>query len=89
MTDTGLGFGVVTLTPQQIWIGFMSSLITLPPSLLIMFIFRKSRIHKLRPSRVDEALKEKKDSSLQSNPELVVVVQAQDETLGNDSGHGK
>jgi hypothetical protein len=85
VSATGLGFGVVTLTPEQVWIGIMASLITLPPSVLIVFIFRKSRIYKLRPSRVDEALKEKKPQQQQQQE---VIVQAHNETLGIDSGHG-
>ena len=68
----------------------MASLITLPPAMLLIFIFRKSRVRKLRPSRVDEALKEKKppvQDQLQAG--AGAVVQARDETLNVDSGHGK
>ena len=87
VTDTGLGFGVVTLTQQQMFIGFMASLITLPPSLVIMFIFRKSRIRKLRPSRIDEALKEKQRQEILVLPQP--QPQPQEENLVSDSGHGK
>ena len=72
----------------QVVIGMMASLITLPPALLLIFIFRKSRVRKLRPSRVDEALKEKKPPA-QDQLQAGAVVQARDETLNVDSGHGK
>jgi hypothetical protein len=65
----------------------MASLVTLPPSLLIIFIFRKSRIRKLRPSRIDEALKEKR--VLQQQVQVLPQPQPQEENLVPDSGHGK
>ena len=43
----------------QIGIGFMSSLITTPITLIVIFLFRRSRLRKKRPSRISEALKDK------------------------------
>jgi predicted membrane protein len=76
-----------TILFLQVIIGMMASLITLPPAILLIFIFRKSRVRKLRPSRVDQALKEKKQP-VEAQLQAGVVVQAHDETLNVDSGHG-
>jgi hypothetical protein len=45
----------------------MSNLVVLPPSLIIIFLFRRARPRKLRTSRIDDALKEhgdEKDANL-------------------------
>ena len=72
----------------QVIIGMMASLITLPPAILLIFIFRKSRVRKLRPSRVDQALKEKR-APVEAQLQAGVLVEAHDEKLNVDSGHGK
>ncbi|XP_047740971.1 uncharacterized protein LOC108680604 [Hyalella azteca] len=53
----GLNVGPFTLTPEQMGIGLVSNLIVFPPSLLIVFLFRKARPRVLRESRIDAAIK--------------------------------
>ena len=55
--SSGLDFGPFTLSPEQIGVGFFSNLIVFPPTFLIIFFFRKSKLRNLRPSRISEALK--------------------------------
>ena len=45
----------------QIFIGIASNIIIFPINFLIIMLFRKSRPRKLRPSRVEEALKARAD----------------------------
>ncbi|CAG0926239.1 unnamed protein product, partial [Notodromas monacha] len=52
-----LKFGPFCISPEQIGVGLMSTLVCFPPTLLIIQLFRKSRPRKLRKSRIDEALK--------------------------------
>lgn len=49
--------------PFQIFIGVMSNLIIFPVNFLLITLFRKSRPRKLRPSRVEEAIKSKPERS--------------------------
>ncbi|XP_043195453.1 polycystic kidney disease protein 1-like 2 [Amphibalanus amphitrite] len=53
-------FGPLSLSPEQIAVGIMSNIIVFVPSLLIVFLFRKSRPRKLRMSRIDKAMSEAK-----------------------------
>ncbi|CAG0890374.1 unnamed protein product [Darwinula stevensoni] len=55
-TSNALRFGPFILSTAQIGVGMMANLIIFPPSFLIVFLFRKSRPRKLRPSRIDRAL---------------------------------
>ncbi|CAG0880749.1 unnamed protein product [Darwinula stevensoni] len=55
-TSNALRFGPFILSTAQIGVGMMSNLIVFPASFLIVFLFRKARPRKLRPSRIDEAL---------------------------------
>ena len=48
-------------SPFQIFIGIASNIIIFPVNFLIILLFRKSRPRKLRPSRVELALKGKTD----------------------------
>lgn len=57
---SSLEFGPFSLSPEQIGIGFMSNLIVFPPTFLIILLFRKSRLSRLRPSRITEALKKQR-----------------------------
>ncbi|CAM1329796.1 Uncharacterised protein at_DN1626 [Pycnogonum litorale] len=57
---SGLKVGPFSLSPAQIGVGLMSNVIVFIPSLLIVVLFRKSRRHKLRPSRITEALEKQK-----------------------------
>ncbi|XP_037070763.1 location of vulva defective 1-like [Pollicipes pollicipes] len=58
-----LKFGPLAVSPEQISVGFMSNIIVFVPSLLIVFLFRKSRPRKLRTSRIDDAMaKVKRDN---------------------------
>ncbi|CAG0912636.1 unnamed protein product [Notodromas monacha] len=52
----GVKFGPFSISQEQIGVGMMSNLVVLPPSLLIVFLFRKARPRKLRKSRIDQAL---------------------------------
>ena len=57
----------------QIFIGIASNIIIFPINFLIITIFRKARPRKLRPSRVEEALKAKADrttSMTDVNPKM-------------------
>ena len=65
--SSGLDFGPFTLSPEQIGVGFFSNLIVFPPTFLIIFFFRKSRLQNLRPSRISEALKKQKIKYRQSS----------------------
>lgn len=57
---SSLEFGPFSLSPEQIGVGFMSNLIVFPPTFLIILLFRKSRLNRLRPSRITEALKKQR-----------------------------
>nr|KAG5709464.1 hypothetical protein BaRGS_023146 [Batillaria attramentaria] len=58
-TNTGGGFtiGPFSLTPEQVFIGVVSNLIVFPVNFIVITLFRKSRPRRMRPSRVDEAIK--------------------------------
>lgn len=56
-----LDFGPFSLSPEQIGVGFFSNLIVFPPTFLIIFLFRRSRVKRKRPSRITEALKKQKE----------------------------
>ena len=49
---TGVNFGPIILSGEQVYIGIMSNLITLIPTLLIVFFFRKARRRILRKNRL-------------------------------------
>ena len=53
---TGLQFGPIIMSGEQIYIGIMSNLITLVPTLVIVFFFRKARRRKLRKNRYDTTI---------------------------------
>nr|XP_042904172.1 uncharacterized protein LOC107445474 [Parasteatoda tepidariorum] len=48
--------GPLQLSPEQIGIGLLANLIVFPPSFIMIVLFRKSRVRKLRPSHVNIAL---------------------------------
>ncbi|KAL8606997.1 hypothetical protein ACOMHN_041386 [Nucella lapillus] len=56
-SSTGITIGPFSVSPEQIFIGVISNLIVFPVNFVIITLFRKSRPRKLRPSRVDEAIK--------------------------------
>eukprot|EP00095_Tigriopus_kingsejongensis_P010699 maker-scaffold179_size282488-snap-gene-0.19 protein:Tk10699 transcript:maker-scaffold179_size282488-snap-gene-0.19-mRNA-1 annotation:"PREDICTED: uncharacterized protein LOC579144" len=62
----GWRIGVVVLSWDQLWVGFVCNLITLPAILLVILLFRKSRRRVLRPNRVNLALADEDDND---NPE--------------------
>lgn len=68
---SALDFGPFSLSPEQIGVGFFSNLIVFPPTFVMIFLFRKSKLRKLRPSRISEALKKQgvqvRQSSAKSN----------------------
>ncbi|KAK7111823.1 hypothetical protein V1264_011390 [Littorina saxatilis] len=55
--SSGITFGPFSISGAQIWIGIISNLIVFPVNFIIILLFRKARPRKLRPSRVDEAIK--------------------------------
>ena len=55
-TGGGIGLAFINFTPEQLYIGFMVSLVTIIPAFVIMFLFKKSRRMKLRKNRVIKAL---------------------------------
>ncbi|XP_022236079.1 polycystic kidney disease protein 1-like 2 [Limulus polyphemus] len=54
---SAVSVGPLSLSPEQIGVGVMANLIVFPPTFLMITLFRKSKLRKLRPSRVTEALK--------------------------------
>ena len=52
----GLEIGPFHLTPADIGVGILSSMVTFPPSFLIIFFFTRARKRILRESRIDRAL---------------------------------
>ncbi|GFO17335.1 polycystic kidney disease protein 1-like 2 [Plakobranchus ocellatus] len=60
-------FGPFSVSPEQITIGVISNLIVFPVNFLLIFLFRKSRPHHKRPSRIDRAIKEVHDSNKQTS----------------------
>lgn len=54
--SSALEFGPFALSPEQIGVGFFSNLIVFPPTFLIVFLFRRSKLRTLRPSRIQAAL---------------------------------
>lgn len=63
---SGFEIGPFALSPEQIGVGFFSNLIVFPPTFLIVFLFRRSRLTKLRPSKIQLAL-EKQGVDLTKN----------------------
>lgn len=59
-SSSSLEIGPFSLSPEQIGVGFMSNLIVFPPTFLIILLFRRSRLRKLRPSRITEALRKQR-----------------------------
>ncbi|XP_069977559.1 polycystin family receptor for egg jelly [Penaeus vannamei] len=59
----GLQLGPFSLSPEQIGVGIMANLVVFPPSILIVFIFRRSPPKKLRKNRINEAVKKSKKAS--------------------------
>ena len=57
-TRNGLSFQFLTITPEQAYVGFMVTLVTTLPAVLIMFLFKKSRKTFLRSNRINKALSE-------------------------------
>ena len=55
-TSNGLSFLFLTMTPEQIYVGFMVTIVTALPAVLIMFLFKKSRKTFLRSNRINKAL---------------------------------
>nr|XP_042900065.1 uncharacterized protein LOC122269722 [Parasteatoda tepidariorum] len=51
-------FGPLSLSPEQIAVGVVTNLLIFPPTFIMIFFFRKSRPRILRPSHVEEALKQ-------------------------------
>ncbi|XP_025099956.1 uncharacterized protein LOC112567446 isoform X4 [Pomacea canaliculata] len=61
-TSSGFSVGPFTLTPEQVFIGVVSNLIVFPVNFLVVYLFRKARPRRKRPSRVDEAIKHAYDN---------------------------
>ncbi|XP_023236367.1 uncharacterized protein LOC111635594 [Centruroides sculpturatus] len=57
-----LKLGPFSLTMEQVMVGVISNFVVFPPSFLMIFFFRKSRPRRLRPSRIEEALKKQREA---------------------------
>ncbi|KAL4239265.1 hypothetical protein ACF0H5_000082 [Mactra antiquata] len=66
-------FGPFALTSKQIFIGIVCNIIVFPVNFLLIHLFRRSRPRKLRPSRLEEAIKtntERSTSMADVNPRV-------------------
>jgi hypothetical protein len=54
--SSALEVGPFALSPEQIGVGFFSNLIVFPPTFLIVFLFRRSKLRHLRKPRIQAAL---------------------------------
>ncbi|XP_046550027.1 uncharacterized protein LOC124259855 [Haliotis rubra] len=54
---TDYKFGPFVLSPKQVYVGLIANLVVFPINFAIIMLFRKSRARRLRPSRVEEALR--------------------------------
>ena len=61
-TAGSIKLGPLSLSPEQIAVGVISNIIVFVPSLLIVFLFRKSRPRELRVSRIDKAMQKGGDT---------------------------
>lgn len=52
----------MSFTCPQVFIGVVSNLIVFPVNFLVVYLFRKARPRRKRPSRVDEAIKHAYDN---------------------------
>ena len=83
VTGDGLEFTFLRLSPTQLVIGFISCLITFPPSFILQFMFRKSAPRKLRKSRIDQA-----NAVEHENDEETCKI-ITDNTLANQDNHNE
>ncbi|XP_023225224.1 uncharacterized protein LOC111626157 [Centruroides sculpturatus] len=60
-SGSAINIGPFSMSPEQIGVGVMANLIVFPPTFLMITLFRKSRLRKLRPSRITEALKKQNE----------------------------
>ncbi|BFZ03248.1 hypothetical protein BsWGS_06287 [Bradybaena similaris] len=65
--SNSFNFGPFSISPEEIFIGVISNLIVFPVNFLLVFLFKKSRPHHKRPSRIDLAIKEVHDQNRQTN----------------------
>ncbi len=72
------------MSVEQISIGFMSSIVTFLPSLLMIFFFKKSRRRVLRPNRITEALKAAAEANAEVDEDELLNG---DEDGDSDGGH--
>ena len=54
--SSALEIGPFALSPEQIGVGFFANLIVFPPTFLIVFLFRRSKLRTLRKPRIQAAL---------------------------------
>ncbi|KAH9502510.1 hypothetical protein Btru_068871, partial [Bulinus truncatus] len=66
-SSNSFSFGPFSVSPEQIYIGVVSNLIVFPVNFLLIYLFRKSRPHHKRPSRIDLAIKEVVEQSKQAS----------------------
>lgn len=53
----GLKIGPLSITPQQISIGIITNLVVMPPSMLLVFLFRKTRKRLTKSFKLRSAIK--------------------------------
>ena len=84
-TKVGLKLAFIKFTPEQLYIGCMVSLVTIVPTFVLMFLFKKSRRMRLRKNRVVKALNLKSSSKIEDNEEKVIQSDEESESGSNES----
>ena len=85
-TKVGLKLAFIKFTPEQLYIGCMVSLVTIVPTFVLMFLFKKSRRMRLRKNRVVKALNPPdKTSIIEDNEEKVIQSEEESESSSDES----
>ncbi|ESO89018.1 hypothetical protein LOTGIDRAFT_228960 [Lottia gigantea] len=87
-SSTAYNFGPFALSPEQIFIGIAVNLIVFPINFLVITLFRKSRARKMRPSRIDEALKRSGVTPTADKPSMEGVWTSQSPTMMDEKRAG-
>ena len=85
--SSALEIGPFALSPEQIGVGFFSNLIVFPPTFLIVFLFRRSKLRTLRKPRIQAAL-EKQGIKLHSHSNISTPAKRNQEDTASVSSQG-
>ena len=94
ITSGWFRLGFLSVSPEQMYIGFIISCITMVPTIIIMFLFKTARRSKLRENRIDKALSTDnfdalKDGSIESSElETKPTLQNNDENQEEEQDSG-